>query len=104
MSQHLNDVRTLEKSAQDIVLASTLPLNSVHAAMFKMLKKRMVDSPQPLEAAGWSDKVLNDPGMVVVMKLLPRSAAMKKAPISGAASTSTPPPRSGRSTAQTHWA
>ena len=70
MTAHLGDVRTLEKSTPDIMLASTLPLDSIHAAMFKMLKKRAGDGPQPLETAGWSDKVLTDPGLLVVMKLL----------------------------------
>ncbi len=84
MSEHLADVRSLDKSAQDIVLASTLPLDSIHAAMFKMLKKRVGDGPQPLESAGWSDRVLNDPGLLVVMKLLPRSKTIKTSPISGA--------------------
>ncbi len=81
LSEHLADVRLLDRSSQDIVLASTLPLNSIRAGMFKMLKKRMGDSPQPLETAGWSDKVLNDPGLLVVMKLLPRSKTIKTAPI-----------------------
>jgi hypothetical protein len=96
MSQHLADVRNFEKSAQDIVLASTLPLASVRTAMFKMLKKRAVDSPQPLETAGWSDKVLNDPALIVLMKLLPRSKTIKTAPIAGASSASPAPGRGGR--------
>ena len=54
----------------DIMLASTLPLDSIHAAMLKMLKKQAGYGPQPLETAGWSDKVLTDPGLLVVMKLL----------------------------------
>jgi hypothetical protein len=95
MTQHLSDVHSLEKSAPDIMLASTLPLDSIHAAMFKMLKKRAGDGPQPLEAAGWNDKVLTDPGLLVIMKLLPRSKTLKTASISGTTSAAAPT-RTGR--------
>ena len=62
MTEHLGDVRTLEKSAPEIVLASTLPLDSVHSAMFKMLKKRAAtEGPQPLETAGWTTKYCRIP-------------------------------------------
>jgi hypothetical protein len=95
MFERLGEARSLEKSAPDIVLASTLPLDSIHAAMFKMLKKRAGDGPQPLEAAGWSDKVLTDPGLLVIMKLLPRSKTLKTAPISGTTPAAAPT-RTGR--------
>jgi hypothetical protein len=93
MTQHLSEVRSLEKSAPDIVLASTLPLDSIHATMLKMLKKRASDGPQSLETAGWSDttnKVLTDPGLIVVMKLLPRSKTLKTVPITGSISAPSP--------------
>ncbi|MGA2061147.1 MAG: hypothetical protein ABSG67_11745 [Thermoguttaceae bacterium] len=92
MTAHLGEVRTLEKSTSDIMLASTLPLDSIHAAMLKMLKKQAGYGPQSLEAAGWSDKVLTDPSLVVVMKLLllTRSKNLKTAPVSGSATTSAP--------------
>lgn len=95
MSERLNDVRTLERSAPEIVLASTLPLESIHAAMYKMLKKRAAnEGPMQLESAGWTtDRVLIDPGLLVLLKMLPRSKAIKTAPIGGvgAASTRTNP-------------
>jgi hypothetical protein len=94
MIAHLGDVRTIERSTTDIVLASTLPLDSVHAAMLKMLKKRSLDGPQSLETAGWSDKVLTDPGMLVMVKLLlvSRSKNLKTAPISSSATATAPAP------------
>ena len=92
MSERLGDVRLLERSAPQIVLASTIPLDSIHAAMFKMLKKRApVEGPLPLDTAGWSDKVLTDPGVLVLVKSLPRSKAMKTAPISGGGMTPAQP-------------
>ena len=69
MTERLGDVRTLEKSAPEIVLASTLPLDSVHSAMFKMLKKRAAtEGPQPLETAGLGDRVLSDPSLLVLIE------------------------------------
>jgi hypothetical protein len=97
MSARLGDVTSLEKSASDVVLASTLPLDSIHAAMFKMLKKRAGDGPKKLEETGWNEKVLTDPGLLVLIKLLPRSPAVKKAAVAGAAATtSSTPQRGGR--------
>ncbi len=81
MSQSLAEPRTLEKQAPEVVLASTLPLDSIRAAMYKMLKKRTVsEGPQSLESAGWTDKVLADPGLIVILKML-RSKSMKTAPL-----------------------
>ena len=84
MLEYLGDVKTLEKSASGIVLASTLPLDSIHVAMFKMLKKRATqEGPQSLETVGWTDKVLADPGLLVLIKMLPRSKSARKPTVSG---------------------
>jgi hypothetical protein len=72
LAEQLGDVKSMEKSAPTIVLASTLPLDSVRGAMYRMLKKKQLDGPQVLDAAGWGDKVLNDPGTVVLVKMLNR--------------------------------
>jgi hypothetical protein len=90
MAESMSEVRSMERSAPDIVLASTLPLDSIHSAMYKMLKKRaVIDSPQLLESAGWTDNTITDPSMIVLLKLLPRSKATKVAPITGGVATST---------------
>jgi hypothetical protein len=70
--EQLDDVRSMEKSAPAIVLASAFPVDSVRAAMYRMLKKRQLDGPQVLDAAGWADRVLNDPGTLVLVKMLNR--------------------------------
>jgi hypothetical protein len=106
MSEHLGDARSFERSASQIVLASTLPLDSIHAAMLKMLKKRAPsESLEPLKLAGWNEKaltdpgvVLTDPGLIVLLKLVPRSKTMKTMPVSGSVSSSATPTRSGRYT------
>lgn len=72
LPEQLGKVATMEKSAPTIVLASTMPLDPVRAAMFKMLKKKQIEGPQVLDTAGWSDKVLNDPGTLVLVKMLNR--------------------------------
>jgi len=81
MSDLLGETRSLEKQPQLIVLASTLPLDSIRAAMLKMLKKRSVDGPQSLDAIGWTDNITNDPAMLVLLKMLPRSRTLKAVPL-----------------------
>jgi hypothetical protein len=94
MSQAVADTRSLEKQAPEIILASTLPLDPIRAAMLKMLKKRGGEGPQTLESAGWSDKVITDPGLIVVLKMLPRSRSLRSVPIAtGAMMTSRYPSR-----------
>jgi hypothetical protein len=79
LNEQLGTVKSMEKSAPTIVLASTFPLDSVRASMYKMLKKRQIDGPQVLDTAGWSDRVLNDPGTVVLVKMLSRKEQKKNA-------------------------
>jgi hypothetical protein len=83
MFERVSEVRSLEKSAPEIVLASTLPLDSIHSAVYKALKKRWSAEglPQALDA-GWNDntnKTMSDPGLIVVIKMLlqGRSKMMK---------------------------
>jgi hypothetical protein len=83
MVDNLTGVRSLDKSAQDVVLASMLPLDSIRAGMFKMLKKRAIDGPKALEAAGWNDKTFTDPGLLVLLEMLPRSKTSKSSALSG---------------------
>ncbi len=54
------------------MLAGTFPLDSMRAAMYRMLKKKQADGPQVLDAAGFGDRVLNDPGTLVLVKMLNR--------------------------------
>jgi hypothetical protein len=101
MSKRLEHVSTLEKSAPDIVLASTLPLDAIHAAMYKMLKKKAggTEAPPQLLDAGWTDKdKMSDPSMIVLMKMLPRSRAMKNISLSdiSGGTTTTGTGRTGR--------
>jgi hypothetical protein len=72
LAEQLDEVRILEKSAPSIVLASEFPLDSLRGTMHKMLKKRQTDGPAALAAAGWNEKVLNDPGTLVLVKMLNR--------------------------------
>ena len=83
LTEQLGEVRSLEKSTPAIVLASTFPLDSMRAAMYRMLKKKQADGPQTLDAAGWGDRVLNDPGTLILVKMLNRREPKK---------TTTPPP------------
>ena len=72
LTEQLDEVKSLEKSTPSIVLASAFPLDSLRGTMYKMLKKRQTDGPAALATAGWSDRILNDPGTLVLVKMLNR--------------------------------
>ena len=55
-----------------LLLASTIPQDSTRAALAKTLHKRLSDGPKALEAEGLTDRVVTDPGLLVLAKLLPR--------------------------------
>jgi hypothetical protein len=84
LTEQLDEARSLEKSAPSIVLASAFPIDSLRGTMIKMMKKRQIDGPAALATTGWSDRVLNDPGTLVLVKMLNRRE--KKLP-RGAGST-----------------
>jgi len=72
LAEQLDNVRGLDRQPQTILLAATIPTDPFRAAILEILKKRPLDGPQPLEAAGLADRVVTDPGFLVVAKMLPR--------------------------------
>ncbi|MBN2580240.1 MAG: hypothetical protein JXB10_14720 [Pirellulales bacterium] len=72
LPEKLDDLRGLEKHPNTILLAATIPTPPLRTALYKLLKKRGLDGPQSLEAAGLTDRVVTDPGMLVLVKLQPR--------------------------------
>jgi hypothetical protein len=74
-------LKSLEKQPNIVLLAATIPCDSVRAMLFKALRKHWNDGPKPLEAAGLTDRVLTDPALLAMLKLSPRkeSTATPKA-------------------------
>jgi hypothetical protein len=67
----LENLRGLDKDPNTILLATAIPTDPFRAALFKLLKKRPLDGPQALDAAGAADRIVTDPGLLVLVKLLP---------------------------------
>jgi len=68
----LADLRSFDKQSQLVLLAGTIPLEPMRAALAKQLRKHSSDGPKALETAGLIDKVVTDPGLLVLVKMLPR--------------------------------
>ena len=63
---------SLASVADQVVLASTIPLDSVRAKVCQLLHERAEEGPGDLEAAGLIGRYFTDPGLLVVLKTLPR--------------------------------
>lgn len=70
--EKLDALPSLQKGAAEIMLASTVPLDSVRARLHQVLMNHHAEGPKPLEAAGLGGVVITDPGLLVVVKALPR--------------------------------
>lgn len=63
---------SLEKKPKLVLLASTIPQDSTRALLNKLLRKRWSEGPKALETAGLTEKVVTDPGMLTLIKMLHR--------------------------------
>jgi hypothetical protein len=68
----LEAVPSLRNGAPEILLAGTIPVDSVRAQLYEVLKKNHAEGPKALEAAGLGGAVITDPGLLAVIKALPR--------------------------------
>jgi hypothetical protein len=64
----LNELRTLDKQPELMVLAATIPADSTRAILAKLLHKRWADGPKALETAGLVDRAITDPGLLPIIK------------------------------------
>jgi len=70
--EKLDALPSIQKGAAEVMLASTVPLDSVRARLHQVLMKHHAEGPKALEAAGLGGMVITDPGLLVVVKALPR--------------------------------
>ncbi len=68
----LADLSSLETGAPMVLLAGTIPTDATRAALYKALRKHREEGPKALETAGLIDRVFCDPGLLAVIKSLPR--------------------------------
>jgi hypothetical protein len=72
----LADLSSLETGAPIVVLAGTIPNDAMRSALYKVLRRHGEEGPKALETAGLIDRVFCDPGLLAVLKSLPRKAPL----------------------------
>jgi hypothetical protein len=68
----LESAASLREAAPEILFASTVPVDAVRAQLYEVLKAHHAEGPNALEAAGLGGAVISDPGLLAVIKALPR--------------------------------
>lgn len=63
---------TLDKRPKLLLLAGTIPQDSTRSALYRLFRKHWDQGPKALETAGLDEKVIADPGLLTVIKMLPR--------------------------------
>ncbi len=77
LMSRLAEGHSLEKQADLVLLAGTIPQDSIRAALAKSLRKHWNEGPKPLEAADAANKMVTDPGLLVLLKMFPRKSETK---------------------------
>jgi hypothetical protein len=72
LAPSLDELFSLEKEPDLIVLASTIPQDAMRSVLAKLLRKRWQDGAGVLEASGFPTRIMTDPGFLVLVKMLPR--------------------------------
>jgi hypothetical protein len=89
LESQLTNLRTLDKQPNLVLLAATIPQDSMRSILFKMLYsnsyKHWYEGPKALETAGLLDRVVTDPGLLVTIKTLPRKESANTPKASDAA-------------------
>lgn len=70
--EKLEALPSIQKGAPAILLAGTVPLDAVRASLYQVLMKHHAEGTRALEAAGLGGVVVTEPGLLVVLKGLPR--------------------------------
>ncbi|MGQ9504425.1 MAG: hypothetical protein ACUVQG_10195 [Thermogutta sp.] len=86
VDSRLMQARSLTENPREILLAATLPMDITRARLASLFRANLDNGPEPLTALGFGNNLFVDPGLVVVLKSLPREDLTKP-------STPTPPTR-----------
>ena len=78
LEPQLNNLRSLERQSQLVLLGCVIPHDSTRAALAKALRKHWDDGTTALEAAGLVDRVVTDPALLVLVKMLPRKGSLSQ--------------------------
>jgi hypothetical protein len=77
LEKQIGDLRSLDREGDLMMLAATVPYDSTRTALEKLLRARSTDGPKGLEKAGFPDRVMTDPALLVILKRLPRKDSNK---------------------------
>lgn len=80
MANRLLQAGSLQSDPQLVLLAGTMPVDSVRSALCQALQANWEEGPGALESAGLLDAVITDPAFLALVKTLPRTE-----PVAGAA-------------------
>jgi hypothetical protein len=97
LEPQLGELRSLDRP-ELIMLAATIPQDSTRAALVKLLLKRAADYPGAslLESASFPDRMITDPGFLVLVKMLPRRSIKGATGQAPGAALQPPPPAGAR--------
>jgi hypothetical protein len=66
----LGRVASFEDSVQPVVLAGTVPVDSVRSALYQTLSRHWTDGPAALASAGLPEHLIGDPGLILMVQQL----------------------------------
>ena len=74
LADRLYHLDSLDQQAPLVLLAGTIPLDSVRSRVYATLERNWQDGPGALRSAGLPARVISDPGLIVLVKMLPHEA------------------------------
>ncbi|HPU07631.1 MAG TPA: hypothetical protein PLO20_13920 [Thermogutta sp.] len=72
VDSRLMQARSLKDNPREILMAATLPRDATRARLASLFRANLENGPEPLAALGFGNNLFVDPGLVVVVKSLPR--------------------------------
>ena len=92
LTARLSEPHSLEKQADSVLLAATIPQDTMRASLWKTFRKHWPEGPTIVGTGDVTSKIVTDPGFLVLLKMFPRKSDSKPG-------VRTPPARSrpGRS-------
>jgi len=72
LAAELYQVDDLGAQAGLLSLAGTVPVEAMRANLYRTLRRNWQDGPEDVESTGIFERIIIDPGLLVVLKLMPR--------------------------------
>jgi hypothetical protein len=72
LERRMRQADSFEKDAQPVLLAATVPTDSMRAELYRKLRRHWGDGPESLKPAKLAEGMLADPGAAVLVKMLLR--------------------------------